>query len=297
MGGGYDCAFLVLGYAYDTPIETQRFTATDSLEGTTRSRYLTVCHEHAVRYMLQHPDKKIIMTGTGCAIQGLLNTIEMHHLHRENYLLIGLFCEKTMNYNVIRYFAEHDCGNGRKIKEFYFKHKEAGGWPGNVRIVYEDGPVCDLPNTERIKVKDYFSCERCLYCLDKLNRNADISVGDNYIKKNADIEGVSSVIIRTKIGERVWMICRDGFDYSNDDKNELLESQVISGKKKNYEYAKCKGLYVDQKPNSKVQKSLKSALRLIEIGKEKDVYKKVNSSIMQNRIKGKAVRLVRKLVP
>ena len=294
--GEYDSAFLVCGYNYNAPIMTKRFTAGDSLKGTTRSRYLTVSHENTVRYMLEHPDERIIIVGTGCAIQGFLNTINVQRkLHRENYLLIGLFCEKTMNYNVIRYFSQHKAGHGRTIKEFYFKHKAAGGWPGNVRIVYEDESVCDLPNTERMKVKDYFSCERCLYCLDKLNRNADISVGDNYIKKNADPEGVSSVIVRTEIGRRVWEICRDGFEYHVDAAEELLKAQVISSKAGNFEFAKIKGLYGENAVyDAESEKQYQRALKKIEIGKKDNSYAAVDADINLGKLKGKIKRVLGK---
>lgn len=283
----YDSAFLVCGYDYKYPLFTSRIDATQSLVGTTRSRYVTVSHENAVRYILKHNNERVIVVGTGCAIQGILNFIDMHSkLLRANYFLIGLFCEGTMNYNVIRYFSQHKLSHGRDIKEFYFKHKDVGGWPGGVRIVYDDGTKSDLPDSDRVRIKKYFLEEKCLYCLDKLNRNADISVGDNYIKKNATEKGVSSVIIRTQLGNRIWNKCRDSFHVWEDCVDDLLESQKISLKKENFEFAQIKGLYGDRKNYSKDSlKRYRDNLRKIQVGHSAKVYLIVRKSILIDRIK------------
>lgn len=185
----YQSAFLVKDRAYSESLSTERFTAEDDLGETAKSRYLTVSHEATVYYIRNHPQEKIIVTGTGCAVLGILNSLALCHINRNNYLFIGLFCDKTMHYGVQEYFSQHPCAKGREMCRLYFRTKDAGGWPGNVRIGYTDGSYEDLPNTERMKVKEYFMPERCLYCLDKLNRNCDIAVGDNYIKENADRGG------------------------------------------------------------------------------------------------------------
>ncbi|MBQ3451578.1 MAG: Coenzyme F420 hydrogenase/dehydrogenase, beta subunit C-terminal domain, partial [Selenomonadaceae bacterium] len=54
--------------------------------------------------MLENRDKKLILVGTSCFIQGILNVIAHFKLNRRNYFLAGLFCDKTMNYNVWNYF-------------------------------------------------------------------------------------------------------------------------------------------------------------------------------------------------
>ena len=142
---------------------------------------------------------------------------------------------------------------GHRIKEFYFRSKVGSAWPGKVRIVLDNQEVVLLPSSARKKLKDYFVPERCLYCVDKLNRNADISVGDNYIKENADEEGISSVIIRTDVGFEAWSDCASLFEWSQDEKMALLDSQQCRKKKENYEFGCLKGVY----PRAEVSREIR----------------------------------------
>lgn len=68
---------------------------------------------------------------------------------------------------------------------FNFKNKDSGGWPGNMKFYFSDGKCVFKNKSERVKIKDYFKPERCVYCVDKLNVFADISLGDNYTDQNS----------------------------------------------------------------------------------------------------------------
>lgn len=145
-----------------------------------------------------------------------------------------------MSMNVIRWFGNHPAVKSG-LREFYFRTKDSGGWPGGVRIVDEDGKIHDLPSSERMKVKDYFQPESCLYCLDKLNVFADISVGDNYTGRSSDSRGSSSVIIRTEEGLRVWRELEENFEVHESSAGEIERSQHIDVRKDNYFFALIKG--------------------------------------------------------
>lgn len=282
----YNSAFLIKGHSYDDfEIKTERYVKGDLLSGSPKSRYLTVSHKDAVRYMINHKNEKIIIIGTGCVVQGFLNTINLHKLNRNNYLIIGLFCDKTMHYGVIEYFKNHPINNGREIKEFFFRSKDAGGWPGNVKIVYKDNSVEILKNTERMAVKEYFMPERCLYCLDKLNRNCDISVGDNYAPYNTDANGISTVILRTDKAIKVWTQFSSLFVSQEDTKQNLEKAQVLHNKIKNYQFATIKGIFESIALDNNIQKDYRSSLRKIRLGKIKDdLYKNVNRDIKRTRM-------------
>lgn len=271
--GDYDSAFCIGGYDYrNGNVKTERYTSDDDFSSTPRSRYLTINHEAAVSYMLTHRDERIILIGTPCAITGILNTISVNHLNRDNYLLLGLFCDKTMHYGVVDYFKSYP-SNDREMTDFYFRTKEVHGWPGGVRICYDDETHQDLQNTERMKVKDYFVPERCLYCLDKLNRHADISLGDNYIAGNKDSEGQSSVIIRTEIGNRVWEKYKYLFDYHVDFPYDLIKSTALEQKTKNYYFGIIKGLHHKEESLPEAQlKQYNESHRKIAIGKNENAY-------------------------
>lgn len=238
----YDSAFVVKGYGVDGLYYSERVTTPEELYDSPKSRYVTVSHEKSIAYMFSHPDEKIIFIGVSCAIKGISKCIETRGLNRNNYLLLGLFCDKSMNYGVFEYFRDHPLCKGKKITDFFFKDKKSGGWPGNVRVMFDDGFYAEISSDERISLKDYFSAEACLYCLDKLNTSCDIAMGDNYIPSNSCKEGVSSVIVRTDIGETVWNKACNRFSLKRDSEGDLLKAQAISVRIDNYSYAGFKGL-------------------------------------------------------
>lgn len=239
----YDAAFLVDTYNHDEEIFTNLYSAESDFANTPKSRYLTVNQSRAVAYMLENPDKKLILVGTSCFIQGILNVIAQFKLNRENYFLAGLFCDKTMNYNVWNYFKAF--GGADK---FFFRTKESKGWPGEVGIEFK-GQKTFLERPMRIKMKDFFCVERCRYCLDKLNQFADISFGDNYTKTPLPAQmdsalGVSSLIIRTERGARIFDNYRDKFFTQEIPTKAIYTSQHLNIRKQNFIFSVYKSAEV-----------------------------------------------------
>lgn len=127
--GEYESAFLIGTHEYlKNEVCTERFTKGDSLENTQKSRYLPVSQEKAVSYMLSHRDEKLILVGTGCFVEGIMNVISTYKLDRKNYFIIGLFCDKTMSFHVLDYFKKHAALKGNTFKTLFFRTKEVGGW-------------------------------------------------------------------------------------------------------------------------------------------------------------------------
>lgn len=284
----WDCSFLVNTYSHKNVTESEKITKDDSFTNTPKSRYVTVSHERAIRYILENPNEKVILVATPCVVHGLLQVIEKYKLNREHYFIIGLFCDKTMTNNVYTYFEQHPASENQ-LAAIHFRDKNVGGWPGGIRLILQDGSHRDLPNTERKIVKEYFQPECCLYCLDKLNIFADISVGDNYIYANHDKNGISSVMIRTQKAVRIWKQHEENFVCSPDDKEKFLKSQVIVLRKKNLAYATLKSL-----PNvlssdvhtpdidDKIKEEYKEKLRKISLGNTNPSYHSIQEDIRIN---------------
>ena len=232
----YQHAFVIRGYSYGRTLSTKLTSTPYELHDSQKSRYILVSHQECAEYIVNHPEEKIILVGTPCFFHGFMNMLSMFGLKRENYLLLGLFCDRTMNMNVIEYFRR----KYPRMKEFYFRTKDVGGWPGGVRIVEDGGRTIDLPNRERMKVKDFFTPERCLYCLDKVNMFADISSGDNYTGNHADSNGSSSVIIRTDRGSEIWNRYSGSFEVHESTPEEIITSQHLKERRNNYYFAKLK---------------------------------------------------------
>ena len=242
--GAYDTAFCIDSYSYDTQLITEAVTiermSGDWTESSLpKSRYLPVSHEKAVSYILQHRDKRVIILGTGCAIHGFRKLEKAFQVDPDRVLLIGLFCDKVFNYNVNDYF-QNRFGLRKRITAIHFKNKECGGWPGDMKFFYEDGSTEYQSNKERTQIKDYFMPERCLYCIDKLNSQADISVGDNYTDEGSSTLGSNSVIIRTAQGEKAWNCVRGSLEFVACDPAKLRDAQFLDGRVKNLYFSKLK---------------------------------------------------------
>lgn len=264
--GEYDLAFSVNSCSCGEQLKTVPITADDLPEDwkdadTPKSRYLPVSHENAVAYLKTHQDKRIIFTGTSCAIRGLRNVIDQLHRRRDQYLLIGLFCDKIFHYNVYDYFS-HSFAKGKHLHALHFKNKESGGWPGNMKFMFDDGSSCYQDKAEREKVKEYFMPERCLYCADKLNVTADISLGDNYTEQNSSPLGSNSVMIRTQQGQKAWNIAAHLLAFEPVECEKLYQAQYLEGRLNNLYFAALKEQQIKKKTG--MERKLNSGIVLIE---------------------------------
>lgn len=229
--GIYDGAFCLDSYACHEHLKTRLYTAEQveqcwAQSNAPKSRYLPVSHENAVRFMRKNRDKKMIFVGTSCAIRGLRAVVERLNLDADRYLFIGLFCDKVFNYNVLSYF-ENTYAGGAKLAALHFKNKESGGWPGDMKFFPQKGEAFYVPLEERAKAKAYFMPERCLYCVDKLNACADISLGDNYTGRDDSSLGSNSAIVRTQVGMAAWSAVQDVLETRPIELADIQKAQAI----------------------------------------------------------------------
>lgn len=247
--GLYEYAFVVEDFSYDQYVHTVKIDKNcanlllnydDDNRFASKSRYIPVGHGNTIRYMLENPQAKVIIIGTPCSIRGILNVINVKKLNRSNYLLIGLFCESIMSYNVWKYFSQKKFTKGKELTAIHFKNKESGGWPGDIKMVFSDGSYRYYDESYRIEIKKYFKPERCLYCVDKLNINADISVGDNYTGIDDSILGSNTVIVRSELGKRIWNVCIDEIESKEINFQYVMKAQSIGERIMNITYARYK---------------------------------------------------------
>ena len=249
--GRYDVAFMVDTYDYRHQLVTMPVTVNDIRNVVSssypKSRYLPVSHENAVIYAKNNREKKVIIIGTSCAIRGFLAAIKQLHLKRENYLLLGLFCDSIFSYNVIDYFSQSSFCGERELEKLHFKNKESGGWPGNMKFFFSDGSTEYQDKSERAKVKDYFRPERCLYCIDKLNVCADISFGDNYTEQDSSGQGSNSVIVRTELGSTIWNEVISVLEYREVTINQIMKAQHVNWRLNHFCYGRLKERDIEKK--------------------------------------------------
>lgn len=199
----FDVVYVVDTFNYSKYVKTVQRSALEDIDKVGRSRYVPISQEDAALFMIKNKSKRVILVGTSCAVRGFRNVIERYHLDADNYLLIGLFCDKMMNYRVWDYFAKKQNNVSGQLNSLFFRTKEKSGWPGDMKLAFEQDNLF-LEKRERMAVKDFFCNERCLYCMDKLNVYSDIALGDNYTGKNLYGMGSSNILIRTRQGETAF---------------------------------------------------------------------------------------------
>lgn len=296
VSGAYDGAFCLDSYDYREQLKTRLYTAEDVAAGwdtssAPKSRYLPVSHEDAIAYMKTHRDARLILVGASCAIRGLQSAIKKLNLNRTQYLMIGLFCDKVFNYNVISYFEDTYSPNA-PLEALHFKNKESGGWPGDMKFFPKDGKPFYRPLADRTKAKAYFMPERCLYCVDKLNTCADISLGDNYTGKDESKLGSNSVIIRTQIGENAWTAAKDLLKIRAISITDIQQAQAIDWRLDNLYLGDLKveqiGLDLDlnkgvprEKESASFSQTLKTSLKKLQAGAIYDI----DPTVLQQQIR------------
>ncbi|MFX1512918.1 MAG: Coenzyme F420 hydrogenase/dehydrogenase, beta subunit C-terminal domain, partial [Promethearchaeota archaeon] len=195
QNGEYESAFLL---DFDTfrnkPARSKPIHQVKEVITASKSKYIPASVYEIVITLKKEDKKKYIIVGTPCQILGIKKFLKKSHLKKRNLLFLGLFCDKTLNFNIIRYFEERYKRSGENLTKIDFRNKESRGWPGDTKLYFDSGRIRIVNNTERMNLKPYFQLNRCVYCLDKLNKLADISFGDCYIKRLEDKLGKSSVI-------------------------------------------------------------------------------------------------------
>lgn len=319
--GMYDCVFCVDKYSYDKQLKAVKYSYQEFVNqrnnewSTPKSRYLPVSHEDTVKYMINNKDSKVIIVAVPCVLNSLCRIIDKYKLKRNNYLLIGLFCERNFQYNINDYFS--NLIKGKTLTSLNFKNKESGGWPGNLKLFFSDNTYVYKDKSLRTTAKPYFQPERCLYCIDKLAACADIALGDNYTGVDSSELGSNSVIVRTDAGLNAWCIVERNLEVRDISFKEIEQAEVMDERLKNVYYAELKknqlktdnfhvfdinsGIFIDSVPYM-FENMYKTMLSKISVGEKyieqpklyhkevKRIFFKKRKNYLKSKIKGGLVK-------
>ncbi len=155
--------------------------------------------------------EKLAVVGLPCHIHALHNLRMLYpEIAKPVRYTIGLFCDRILTYAALNYLAQRANLNFPEISSFSYRDKERTGYPGDVCFITKDGKNKILPNTERMKIKEFFTPLRCRFCFDKLNILSDIAIGDPYGVEGADFgNGESVMVVRTREGLDAAKRCFD----------------------------------------------------------------------------------------
>ena len=113
----------------------------------------------------------------------------------------------------------------KKLHQTYYPYKTAP-----IVVELNNGKSYIFPNSFRFALKDYFTAPRCRVCLDKLNINADVVLGDPWGMSGIDWDhGDSLVISRTEKGEELLNeVCKAQYiEIREGDFHEVIKGQNI----------------------------------------------------------------------
>ncbi|AKB71753.1 hypothetical protein MSMAC_1863 [Methanosarcina mazei C16] len=225
--------------------ESARLMLTDQIDeilNSSKSKYIPVSVYNVIMELKKRSNEKYVIIGTPCQISGIKKYLKTSSLNENNLLFLGLFCDKTLNFNIVKYFEERYRKSNESMNKFEFRTKEKYGWPGNLKLYFDSGREVLVDRNERMRLKSFFQLNRCLFCYDKLNMFADISFGDCYIKGKEDLNGKSSIVVRTKEGSEILGKYSYLFNLEKEKIEEIRKSQNIIDKAENIENIKILSL-------------------------------------------------------
>lgn len=235
----YEKAYLLKYDKFDgTEAKILPIVSSDKIAPSAKSKYIPASIEQVVKDIMANAINKSIIVATPCQTLAIRRALEKYSKSQTDVLILGLFCDKTLNYNIYDYYTR-EYGNYTCLN---FRDKSANGWPGDTVLV-RNGENRVIDRGIRIQLKPYFQLNRCRYCIDKLNMLADISCGDCYIPGINNILGESNIIIRTQTGRDALELCKNTLTISPVEFGEIKESQHLKDKLSNVERNLRNGIF------------------------------------------------------
>ena len=208
--GVHKRAFVVRYDKFDgTQAELAPFESPADVRRAAKSKYVPVSVGRVIEAIKVGGLAGSIVVCTPCQLRAIRAALRHYGASDEDVLFIGLFCQSMLDYRVYAHY-EREYGG---YDTLHFRDKEPNGWPGDTSLV-SNGEMRKVDRKVRMELKKTHTTKCCMVCTDKLNEDADISVGDCYIpgfRTPDGFNGVSSVAIRTKKGEAAFEACKSEF--------------------------------------------------------------------------------------
>ncbi len=289
--GDFERAFLLdFDASEEGPARLKEVRDPPKVRSAAKSKYLPASMSEIIEYMKESETPNCVIVGTPCQIAGIKKYMERGGLPDKKVLFLGLFCDKTLNFNLVDFFRKKYGRDDERLVSFDYRYKK-NGWPGDVRLVFDSGRELIVERNERMRLKNYFQLERCLFCLDKLNASADISLGDCYVPLKSSRNGDSSVIIRSKKGRRYFQKHKSCFETEECSIGDIQESQGMKKKRFNWECLRILEAEISGRPApegvKQAKKKLSERRNKISMGRGRR-YRKIARSLFLSDIRRKA---------
>ena len=172
--------------------------------------------------------KKVLFVGTPCQVAGIKAFLK----NSENLITIDLFCHGEPSPKLFeKYVKELEEQNKDKLINYDFRDNSTGWDSYSNKATFKNKEVmtksCDNEYM-KLFLSDIALKEACYNCNFKLgNKYSDITLGDfwgvnNYYPEMYNKEGVSAIIINTKLGDEIFNNIKENLEYKDCDINKII---------------------------------------------------------------------------
>lgn len=184
------------------------------------SKYLQSELKNTFRYLQTILEKNLVLfVGTPCQIAGLRAFLQRDY---ENLICVDLICHGVPSPKMFsRYLEELERLNNSKVVKYNFRDKVTGWENYSNTAEFNFGKFTQLQRNNaymKLFLSDAALRESCYNCKFKLgNKYSDITLGDfwgiaNVYPEMYNTYGVSSIILNTEKGERIFEKVRSEFE-------------------------------------------------------------------------------------
>ena len=243
-----------------------------------------------VKSIIENNNKKSAAVVLGCQAESIKAATDNYkNINRPEYL-IGLFCAGQYSGNYIDALLNYAHTKDSDVEKFRFRDKDAGGWPGNVKIYTKKGNI-EVDRKVRHALKSIYEVPRCFFCFEMMCTNCDLSVGDPWgISGKLDKEGYTVVIARTRKGKKILENAKnDGFLHLEKlDVNSIMKGQAVDTRLKN-QFVTMMNYAADNLSYLPYDKSIISGIDSVEKDKKKsEIIKRFEFSKKMFMVKNKS---------
>lgn len=233
-------------------------------------------------------EKFVVFVGTPCQVAGLKSFLKKDY---PNLLTVDFICHGVPSPLAFKkylcYISNNQLDN---IKSVSFRDKTHGWENFSFRVNYKDGNSTIIGKSQDLYLRAFFdsvflrpSCYNCRF--KSLNKYSDLTLADFWgVKKKNDSlydeNGVSVVLVNSKVGERAFEICSKKMTCSEisiedvKSSNSALLSSAKPSNMRNFFFKKINKLSIEKNLSECLNPSIKTrielkVLRSSKYGKEK----------------------------
>lgn len=236
MGG------VIYGCILDSNMQVIHVRADNEIERNKmcKSKYVNSSMEGVIELIIKDlaNGKKVLFSGTGCQVDGVLTALLAKKCNIENLYTIDLVCHGAASPMIFKeYIKWFENKLGGKITSFDFRDKELCGWDGHIESAIVNGKKYSSTTYREIFYSNLClrpSCYNCKYAT--VDRHSDITIADAWGIKVAkpdfnDNRGVSMFLVQSIKGEQLLKQIKFKCDVSELPLEQMLQPNLLKPSK------------------------------------------------------------------